>query len=86
MLQELDYHDGLACQQAANLQRFLRQVSGIESLTVEATGHQPSARETCMFLAVADGWREVAERYAFDDDAFERLLAANGKGVSVTVR
>ncbi|MFN3241653.1 MAG: serine/threonine-protein kinase [Planctomycetota bacterium] len=86
MLQELDYQDGLACQQAANLQRFLRQVSGIESLTVEATGHQPSARETCMFLAVADGWREVAERYAFDDDAFERLLAANGKGVSVTVR
>ena len=48
------------------------------------TGFRPKG--DLLFLAVADGWREVVERYAFDDDAFARLLAANGKNAAATVR
>lgn len=78
MLQELDYSDGLACRRAANLQSFLSFACGVDDLVVELAGYEPSARETCMFAAVADGWREVIERFAPDDDAYGRLLDACG--------
>ncbi|MGC6488942.1 MAG: hypothetical protein ACON4Z_14940, partial [Planctomycetota bacterium] len=78
MLQELDYGDGRACRQGHNLQRFLSRCCGVEELVVEVAGFEPSARETCMFAAVADGWRMVFERFACDDDAYAILRDACG--------
>jgi len=76
MLQELDYHDGRDCQRAVNLQRFLEQVTRVDGMRVETAGYQPTEREVCWLLAVADGWRRVAERFLCDDAAFERLRAS----------
>ncbi len=79
ILQRLDYEDGLACRQASNLQRFLEQVTGVGSLVVEVAGYEPSARETCMFVAVAGAWREIAERFAATNADYSDLLAEHGK-------
>lgn len=75
MLQELDYHDGRACRRAENLQRLLAQMTGIDKLVVEVAGPEPSPTETCMFHAVADGWRVIVERCAADDRMYEELLS-----------
>ena len=76
-LQELNYADVLECQMAANLQRLLAQMTGIKTLVVKVNGVQPSAREICMFHAVADGWRVIAERYAATDRQYGELLAVS---------
>ena len=86
MLQELDYSDGLACRRGTNLQRFLSFSCGVDDLVVESAGFEPSARETCMFAAVAGGWRQVVERFAFDEAAYERLLDACGGANEATRR
>ena len=76
-LQELDYEDGMSCQMAENLQRLLAQMTGVNTLVVELTGVQPSASETCMFHAVANGWRVIAERYAKNDRIYAELLSGS---------
>jgi hypothetical protein len=79
LLQELDYGDGRDCRMAANVHRFLAQVTTLDELCVEVVGGVPSASEICRFHAVADGWRRFAETFAKDDDALDRLLRARGK-------
>ena len=86
VLQELDYADGRDCRRATNLQRFLSLCSGVGGLVVETAGFEPSARETCMFAAVADGWRRIAERFATDDDGYGQLLAVCGAAAGATPR
>ena len=86
MLQELDYHDGLACQKAENLQRLLAQMTGVDKLVVEVTGRNPSPSELCMLHAVADGWRMIAEQCAANDRVYQELLtgvASNEASVEV---
>ena len=79
LLQRLDYDDGLECRQASNLLRFLEQATGVGSLVVEVAGYEPSARETCMYAAVADAWREIVERFAATDTDYYGLLAERGR-------
>ncbi len=86
VLQELDYADGRDCRRATNLQRFLSLCSGVGGLVVESAGFEPSAREACMFAAIADGWRRVAERFASDDDGYGQLLAVCGAAGGATRR
>jgi serine/threonine protein kinase len=76
-LQELNYEDVRECQIAVNLQRLLVQMTGIKTLVVKVDGVQPSAREICMFHAVADGWRVIAERYAATDRQYAELLGVS---------
>jgi len=73
MLQELDYENGLDCRKAVNLQQLLAQMTGIDKMVLQISGRHPSARETCMFHAVAGGWRVFAERYARSDEVFLEL-------------
>jgi serine/threonine protein kinase len=76
-LQELNYEDGLECRMAANLQQLLAQMTGVKALVVEVNGVRPSAREICMFHAVADGWRVIAESYASNEQQYGELLAGS---------
>lgn len=76
-LQELNYKDVRECQIAVNLQRLLVQMTGIKTLVVTVDGVQPTAREICMFHAVADGWRVIAERYAATDRQYGELLGVS---------
>ena len=85
-LQQLDYTDGRDCMQAANLLGFLEELSGVQGLTMAASGIQPSGREACMMVAAAQAWKDLAERYARDDRAFAQLLKANGKVPAPTIR
>ncbi|MFT4514989.1 MAG: serine/threonine protein kinase [Planctomycetota bacterium] len=83
-LQELNYEDGMECQMAANLQLLLAQMTGVKTLVVSVTGVQPSAREICMFHAVANGWRVIAESYATTEQQYGELLAgSHSVGISV---
>lgn len=75
MLQELDYRDGLDCQRAMNLQQMLVQMTDIKTLTIEMSGREPSPQETCMFHAIAGGWRGIAEDYAATDDAYREMVS-----------
>lgn len=85
-LQELDYTHGRDCVQAANLLTFLEELSGVTGLTMSASGFDPSGREACMMVAAAQAWKDLAERYARDDQAFGKLLKANGKARATTIR
>jgi len=85
-LQELDYTHGRDCVQAANLLAFLEELSGVTGLTMSASGFDPSGREACMMVAAAQAWKDLAERYARDDQAFMQLLKANGKVRTTTIR
>ncbi len=82
MLQKLDYEDGFDCRRAANLHLLLAQMTGIKTLVLDVSGRQPSAQETCMFHAVAGGWRVIVERYATDDGTF-RELARGSRAIAV---
>jgi hypothetical protein len=63
---------------------LLAQKTGIKTLVLDVSGQQPSARETCMFHAVAGGWRVIVERYATDDGTF-RELARGSRAIAVPV-
>jgi hypothetical protein len=60
-----------------NLQLLLADMTGLKSLVVKVKEVQPSMREICMFHAVADGWRVIAERYAATDRQYAELLAVS---------
>ena len=70
----------LALTGAANLQRLLGQMTAISGLECQATGLQGCETDICRFLAIADGWRKIAEQFAKNDGAFQQLLGAKGKG------
>jgi hypothetical protein len=76
-LQELNYAGVRECQTAVNLQLLLADMTGLKSLVVKVKEVQPSMREICMFHAVADGWRVIAERYAATDRQYAELLAVS---------
>lgn len=75
MLQGLDYRDGLDCRRAMNLQQMLVQMTNIKTLAIEMSGREPSPQETCMFHAIAGGWRGIAEDYAATDDAYREMVS-----------
>jgi hypothetical protein len=78
LLQDLDVEEIESCRRAANLQRLLAAISGIEGLTTDFVG-EPGEGDCCHLLAVADGWRRIAVRYATDDDCWQALLRETGR-------
>jgi hypothetical protein len=78
-LQQLDYEDADHCRRAANLHRLLAQMTAIDGLGCEAVVDEPCEADVCRFLAVADGWRRLAQQHGRDDAAWRQLLVARGK-------
>jgi hypothetical protein len=77
-LQELDYEDERDRRRATNLHRLLAQMTTIDDLVVDVDGGAVCEGDICRFHVVADGWRQLAERFAGSDAAFTQLLAAKG--------
>jgi hypothetical protein len=82
LLHDLDYDEGEDCQRASNVLRFLGQQTGIQGLDAVANGCEPGEADTCRFLALADGWRRIADQFARTDAAFRELLTARGKAAA----
>ncbi len=82
-LHDLDYDDSDDCRYAANLHRLLAQMTTISGLACEVCGSEPTEVETCKFLAVADGWRRIAEQFAKNDVSYQQMLVAKGKVAGV---
>jgi hypothetical protein len=78
-LHELDYGDADNCRYAANVHRLLAQMTAISGLECQATGAEGSEVDLCRFLAIADGWRRIAEQFGKVDASFQQLLVAKGK-------
>jgi hypothetical protein len=79
LLQDLDYEDEDECRCAANLHQFLKHVTAIDGLCVEAPTRDPTGSETCRFIVIADGWRRLAEQFAKDDADYRKMLVSKGK-------
>ncbi|MFY9345958.1 MAG: hypothetical protein WAT39_25935, partial [Planctomycetota bacterium] len=79
LLHDVDYDDADDCARAVNVLRWLGQVTGIEGLAPTSIAAEPGEGDVCRLLALADGWRRLAEQFARTDAAFQQLLAAKGK-------
>jgi hypothetical protein len=78
-LQDLDYEDAEACRRATFVQRLLGQTLATEALVLQPVAGEPCEGEVCRFLAIAAGWRQVAEQFGKSDTAFTQLQQARGK-------
>jgi hypothetical protein len=76
MLQKFDYDDQDDCARATNIVQYLMQLTGVTGLEVAMSGPELSEIDTCRYLAIADGWRRLADQYARSDAAFQQLTAS----------
>jgi hypothetical protein len=74
-LQDLDYEDADDCRSAVFVQRVLGSFVAAAPLVLEPIVGEPCEAEICRFAAVADGWRQIADRFAKSDAAFAALRA-----------
>lgn len=75
-----DYEDSADCRCATRAHQVLGRFVGSTQLEVVSTGSAPSESETCRYLATADAWRQLAERFARDEDSYRAMRAEVGKG------
>jgi hypothetical protein len=83
MLHDLDYDDPNDCRRAANVQRLLGHMSAIQGVEVAVTPAEPCESDVCRCLAIADGWRRIAEQFARTEGAWQQLLERRGKTAGV---
>jgi hypothetical protein len=79
LLHGFDYDDPTDCRRAANVHKLLGRMAAVEGLELPAVGAEPCESDVCRALAIADGWRRIAEEYARSDASWQQLLAFRGK-------
>jgi hypothetical protein len=78
-LQEQDYHDADTCKHAAAVLQLLQQMTAVQALALPTPGDSIDAATVRRFAGAAEAWRQIAERYCADQDAYRRFLQATGK-------
>ena len=78
-LQDLDYEAVEDCGRATFVQRLLGEMLAADALALEPIVGEPCEGETCRMLAIADGWRLVAEQFAKNDTVWQQLRQARSK-------
>ena len=79
LLHELDYENARDCREGTNLHRLLGHMVAIPGLETEVRSGEPREADVCRFLALAEGWRRIAEQFARDDAPWQQLLECRGK-------
>lgn len=79
-LAEFDYEAATDCRLATRVLQVLGRFVGSARLEVTTSGGAPSESETCRYLATAEAWRQLAERFAYDDPSYAAMREAAGKG------
>ena len=78
-LATFDYDDPADCRIATRVHQVLGRFVGSNQLEVVSSGGPPSESETCRYLATANAWRQLAERFARDEASYRALRAEVGK-------
>lgn len=78
-LATFDYEDPADCRCATRVHQVLGRFVGSTQLEVASSGSAPSESETCRYLATAEAWRQMAERFARDEGSYRAMRAEVGK-------